>query len=835
MRVVRGLLAFVFFIVTVAVVASVLGLYLGVTGRSMPMLRFIAAQVSRLVDGQQVEQIDLRVQLRPSARDLHAAARLSVRATQAERRQVYFALRDGFTIDRVWYEKPDGSAEALEWHRLWLVTAVVLPRTLADGEQIRIGIEYGGDPRASTLPLGSGFIGADETVLNADDFWYPTDLQSFFQASVEITAPASLGIVHNGNEVSRERYGDSETVRWTTSRPVAGVAIVAGRFRGTAGVVEGRRQRVLLPEDSDLDGQRVVAEMSDSDRTLSQLFGPSGFIQTTLFVSRGLARGFHDGSGLIGLPVGAFRHGDYGLRAIAHEAAHGWWGATVGVKWLEPGSGSQWIAEGFATLSSWLVARATLGEAALQRALEQSFFDPARAGTLQSMTALDNAFDPATRETIYNKGGYAAYMLEQLVGEEAFLSAMRQIVDRFRLQRATLDDVQKVFAETAKTDLDPFWTAWLRSDATLDLSLDPKDGGVTVHNYGTAPAPAPVDLWRFVTNEEPVRQTIAPDGNTPVGNVERLVLDPSARGADMYRHNNVFPRRQNPRAVAVSARGELAVTYGETHAWAPASIVHLDARGQTLHTWEVERGIASTPAWSSDGTRLLVVASGRGGPPDLLGFNAGDGSQQRIGHDAFVTALPDGIVTALGPRLVRTAGGKRTTLAHHVRVCIDAPLASPQGDSIAYAAVSEREMELRLVGADGREPRLLLSTRPSELKWQWAPDGSRLFAVIAGDWDWQLWELPLDGPPRALAREAAAMPALAVAPDGQRLAVIAAPTVDFAGERREVFIIDRSTGHSDVFNLGGRNAHDVAWLGGDALLVVVSDPTYRTVPAQREL
>lgn len=837
MRVARSLLAFVFFLATVAVVACVLGGTLGITGRSMPLLRALAGRLAEVMEGQQVEQLELSAQLRPQARELQATARLEVRSTRPGRRHLYFLLRDGLTLERVWYEKPDGSTEPLAWHRLWLVTAVALPRPLAEGERIRIGFQYGGDPRASIRPMGSGFVHADEAVLNADDLWYPSDLQGFFHATVEVTAPASLTIVHNGRETSRERRGESETVRWSTSRPIAGLALVAGRFRESSGEVDGRRQRVLLPEDVLLDGERLVAQLSASERVLSERYGPSGFAETTLFVSRGLERGFHDGSGLIGLPAHAFRHGDYGLVAIAHEVAHGWWGATVAAKWLQPESGGQWIVEGFATLSSWLVARSELGEAALQRLLEQSFFDPTRAGTLQSMTVLDNAFDPTTREAIYNKGGTVAFMLQQLVGEEVFFSSTRAFVERFRLQRATADDLRKILEDATKIDLGPFWTAWLRSDAALDLSLDPKDGGVVVRNYGTAPPPAALDLWRFVSGEEPERQTIAPDGSTPLGNVERLVLDPMARAADMYRHNNVFPRRPNPRAVTASARGELAVVYGEPYAWAPASVAHLDGRGSVLHTWEFDRGLAGEPEWSGDGTRLLAVAAGRGGPPELLALNAGDGSRQRIGHETSATALPGGFAVVRGSRLMRTGTDeKETVLARHAGGCIHALLASPQGDRIAYAVQSGRELDLRVVGADGSDARLLLTTHPSEVRWRWSPDGSRLFAVLAGDWDWQLWELPVDAsPPRNLANEAAAIADLAVSADGERLAIVAAPTVDFGAERREVFVIDRATARSDRFNLGGRNAHGLAWLGADALLVVVSDPTYRIVPAEREL
>jgi Tol biopolymer transport system component len=132
---------------------------------------------------------------------------------------------------------------------------------------------------------------------------------------------------------------------------------------------------------------------------------------------------------------------------------------------------------------------------------------------------------------------------------------------------------------------------------------------------------------------------------------------------------------------------------------------------------------------------------------------------------------------------------------------------------------------------------LLLTIHPSALRWRWSPDGSRLFAVIAGDWDWQVWELPADGlaAPRALVGEAASVTDLAPAADGDRIAVIAAAQLSYGGERREVFVIDRNTGHAQNFNLGGKNGHSLAWLDANTLLVVVSDPTFPIVPPHREL
>jgi Tol biopolymer transport system component len=315
-----------------------------------------------------------------------------------------------------------------------------------------------------------------------------------------------------------------------------------------------------------------------------------------------------------------------------------------------------------------------------------------------------------------------------------------------------------------------------------------------------------------------------------------LVLDPLAQDADMVRNNNVFPRRDNPRAVLASARGNFAVVYGEPAPWAPASVTQVDAKGKEQHTWTFDRGLQPEPQWSADGTRLLAVEKKADGGVALIALNATDGSRDKIGDDTDATGLTDGVVYSRGADLVRVTAGDERILACHPGSHIENPLASPDGTRVAYAVRTGGEMDLRIVTTDTTREQLLLTVHPSPVQWRWSPDGSRLFAVLAGDWDWQVWELPADGaPPRALVQEAASVIDLAPAADGARVAVIAAAQLSYGGERREVFVIDRNSGRAQNFNLGGKNGHSLAWLDANALLVVVSDPTFPVVPSYREL
>lgn len=837
MRVVRNLLAFLFLLTGAAVVAAVLALFLAASGRNLPMLRSIVGAVGRTIAGQQTTALSLAMRVQPDVQRLSGTARLTVRSAVANRQYLYFLLNDGLRAQAAWEEGAGGARTPLRLYRVWLLTVVELPRGLAADEEIRIGIDYAGQPHSVGIGASGMVLEPDDVVITAADFWYPADLQGFFLADVEVLFPAHLTLVHNGREASHTIEGTSARVRFASERPVPGLALIAGRYQEHAGDRNGVRSRALLPADVRLDPARLLAALADSQQTFAAQYGQSGFAQTSLFVNRRLRRAFNDGTGLIGIPTRYFADGDHGFELIAHEVSHNWWGATVAEHWLQPGTGGEWIVEGFAEFSGWRAVREHRGEAALLRAQARDCFDPDRTAALQSMSVIDNGLDRSARATIYDKGAWVTYMLQQRLGDEAFDAAARQFLDQFRFRSATAADVETVFSAATQQDLAPFFAAWVRGNESIDLALDTQDGGAAVRNHRTAPAPEQLALWRFPPGSEPEKQTTAVGASTPIGNAERVVLDPLANVADMFRSNNVLPRHDNPRTVATSARGDLMIVVGEPYAWEPATIEVAARGGAPARSWVVDRGLMTDPMWSADGTRILAVESPRGGEPTLLALNVTDGSRQTVGHDTIAAGAADGTIVARGERLLRLAAGKTTVLAEHPGGRIFAPLAAPQGGAVAYAVAWETQnMDLRVLPGDGGESRVLFTWPFARLRWRWSADGARLYAALPGDWDWQLWEIALDGtPPRLMVREAAGINDLAVSPDGDRIAIVAQADIDDPLDRSEVFVADRRSSDVRRFNLSGRTAFSAAWRDDDALVVVIGDPTYPSLPIYKEL
>jgi len=526
MRVVRNLIAFVFFLTGAVTVAVTLALYLAATGRSLPVLRALATAAGHTFAGQQTTALSLAIHLQPDARRLSGSAQLTMRACGTGRQRFYFLLNDGLRVLAAWQDN-SGTHTPLSVLRLGPLLVVDLAAPLAADQETRIGLEYAGEPSHGVAP--GMVLEPDAVVLTAADLWYPADGQGFFLANVEVLLPSELTLVHNGREASRTLEGAAARVRYTLERPVPGLGLVAGRYTVHEAERDGIRTRVLLPPATSLDPKRLLEALGASQQVLAGHYGPSGFSQLSLFVERRLCRAFNDGTGLIGMAPRYFADGEYGFPILAHEVAHNWWGATVSEQWLQPGTGGEWIVEGFAELSSWRAVRAQLGERAHLRLLAQNFFDPGRTVSLVAPSMIDNALDPEARATIYNKGAYVGYMLEQRLGADAFDAAARQFLEQFRYRAATAADVEAVFAATSQQDLASFFAAWVRGNDSIDLALDPlENGGAEVRNHRTAPPPDQLDLWRFPPGSEPEKQTTAVGATMPIGNAERVVVDPLA-------------------------------------------------------------------------------------------------------------------------------------------------------------------------------------------------------------------------------------------------------------------------------------------------------------------
>lgn len=151
----------------------------------------------------------------------------------------------------------------------------------------------------------------------------------------------------------------------------------------------------------------------------------------------------------------------------AHELAHQWFGDLV----TERSSADHWLHEGFATYFAYRTEKMLFGDDYFYWKL----FDTAQA--IDQFTresggeALTNP--RAGSLTFYEKGAWALFILEDLVGEKAFHEGIRNFLHAYSYNNATVDQFLAEMEKAAGRELNSFKAEWLENEGfPMRLVLD---------------------------------------------------------------------------------------------------------------------------------------------------------------------------------------------------------------------------------------------------------------------------------------------------------------------------------------------------------------------------
>ncbi|MCX2719696.1 M1 family metallopeptidase [Lentiprolixibacter aurantiacus] len=152
----------------------------------------------------------------------------------------------------------------------------------------------------------------------------------------------------------------------------------------------------------------------------------------------------------------AFRDLNY-VNVNAHELAHQWFGNMV----TETDAGQHWLHEGLATYYAYLSEKQIFGEDYFYWKL----WDTAQQLKQQDARGQGEALtDPkAGSLTFYEKGAWAALMLNEAVGKEIFRKSIREFLEEYAFNNATLSQFFTVFEEQCRCSLEDFRKTWFDS------------------------------------------------------------------------------------------------------------------------------------------------------------------------------------------------------------------------------------------------------------------------------------------------------------------------------------------------------------------------------------
>ncbi|MGN5373996.1 M1 family metallopeptidase [Sphingomonas hankookensis] len=507
---------------------------------------------------------DLAIETLPARRMLSARATLTLTAQAPVPRLTIdlddalpvSALRiDGTTLPRVRWRHGDGQ--------------IVIDHSLAAGQNIRVDIRYGGQPRvARRAPWDDGFVwsswqgkpwfGTTAQQTGCDLWWPCLDFPSGEPAAVDlhITVPAGLSAPANGVLRGVDHLRDGRTTwHWHagSTNPYA-LAISVGPYAEIRGSYRSRFGNVIPLALWHLEGKaaqaaELFAEFAPTLDFFEATIGPYPFADQKMGVVETPYLGMeHQTINAYGNDYKAAPEGFDWL--FQHEFSHEWFGNQLtAADWDD-----FWLHEAFGSYMQPLYGQWREGDARYLSMLliqRQRVANRAPIVSGRSLTSRDVNGTQGPGTDVYFKGAWMLHSLRHLIGDRAFFAATRRLVygridprpGNFTPRFATTRDFEVAVAQESGRDLGWFFDVYLRQAALPDLIEQRTSDRLTLRWQvpGDGPFPLPVEL---TVDGRPRTLAMATGSETIVVPADaHVVIDPMAR---LLRRSVAIERMQRP-------------------------------------------------------------------------------------------------------------------------------------------------------------------------------------------------------------------------------------------------------------------------------------------------
>ncbi len=457
------------------------------------------------------------------------------------------------TVNPAWKELRwtlDGESLATE-NRAGL-HIVKLSQPLAEDAKVRLGFSYrghqpqgisknGGSQMEFVLPSSIvltafsgptlapqlGFtkeIGVEADKNQADpkewtEHWYegrtPAGIpmaSGWFDCHLRVTVPAAMQVNATGEKIADQVANGRRTTEWRTDQPVRIFNVIAGNWQ----VKERDGAAIYYDKRHPYNVDEMLDALAASRKWFGEWFAPLPWKTLRVSEFAGLPTYAQAPAGNISFSenIGFLSRSKPDANAAfwitAHEAAHQWWPnlAMVG-----DGPGCEVLSEGMAHFSTILLCEQARGleqRIAFCRQIEDRYGNIRVKDSERPLTKVDGNL-PADGRIIYDKGGWALWMLHRHLGREASFAALREYLAAFRDSRdhASLEDYLAVMRRHAAdtTAFDALANQWFQQVVVPEYKFDDatkaRDGSgwivtATVKNAGSATMPIEVAAARGV-------------------------------------------------------------------------------------------------------------------------------------------------------------------------------------------------------------------------------------------------------------------------------------------------------------------------------------------------
>lgn len=480
---------------------------------------------------------------------------------------VVFELNNGLNLSRV--EAADGSEVPAVRYRQDFTVRLNFYDVLPTGDPVKVTFFYDGrlreteDSPVEGVNLAS--IDSDRAFLLYPSRWFPVNGYGAdrFTANISVTTASGYHVIASGLQTHESAEEGKEKRKFTFDRASfpGSIAVLPDdpiRVNSRSGTTDVYFHSVT----ENLEAAYGEAVGSSVEFFTDKFGAPYTTSLAVVEVGKSAPNGY-SAPGIIFLsPFGIGTEVNHQL--VGTQVAHQWWRTIV-----SPGNRNHmWLNLGLALYSSTLQVEKQEGEEAFDIAMKDIQINAltydeipiVQSGRLPDFSLEISALAGA-------RGALVAHMLRWTLGDEVFLSTLRQFIEKFAWQSATTDDFMETAGAASGKNLQPFFIQWTESTETPEFVLE-----YTIYRLGAGKGfrvlgkirqdmdtfSMPVEL-KIETEGEPEFDVIEVAGRSSdytvdtFGKPKRVVLDP---------RNRILRFDDGTRVLVAIRKGEQLVEYG---------------------------------------------------------------------------------------------------------------------------------------------------------------------------------------------------------------------------------------------------------------------------------
>lgn len=464
----------------------------------------------------EVKKYDIKVQLYPTTHILDATTRIDF-VPQTSISQLSFELNSALRVQKV----ADSSGNDVQFQQNGLTLNVTLPGPATAGQPLFITVNYkGGLGTAEGSPvegLKLSYVGPEGSYLLFPGRWFPVVRPGLnrFAAALHVTVPTGETVIASGTPSPAVNAAGNTTYSFEFDQSSFPGTFYAGDYSVQHESAFGANVYLFLKRGHENFAADYGATAAKIMSFFSDKFGslPNGNLAVVEIADDTV--GGYSSPGIVALASRGFSS-PVNEQLLAHEISRQWWNCYVS----PAASDDLFLDDGLSLYSSALYVEQSQGETAFENLMHTTAIG---ALTHEETTPISQAatlqpFTPQYQSIVAQKGAMVFHMLRWVIGDDAFVKALHQVVQQYAWKSISAQEFEKIFEQAANEKLTYFFAQWVSSTGVPQFKDSWAIYRVGDHYQVVGKIQQDLDIFRM-----PVEVRVNSEGRRPVNDRVQMV------------------------------------------------------------------------------------------------------------------------------------------------------------------------------------------------------------------------------------------------------------------------------------------------------------------------